>query len=123
MSRTRDEIEEEEDDEECYSIDELKKDILHEMKKYRKTSEEFRVLSQRLTEITECERNETQTKQTIAQKWSWIVPTVVQSVSTGINTFVSYNMNRKTVRDVLDFENQGNILTTKSTGYIKKPRE
>lgn len=120
MKRTRDEIEDEEEEDD-YSIKDIKREILRQMKGMDKTSKEFLVLSQRLTEITECERNQTQTEQTIAQKWSWIVPTIVQSVSTAVNTTVSYAMNRKTVNDVLNFEDRGNILTTKSQTYIKKP--
>ena len=105
--------EEWEEDNERYTIRRAKKDILREMRKYPKTSDEYMALSQRLTEITECERNQ----------WGWIAPTIIQGVTGAANTFISYRMNRKTVKDVLDFEDRGNILNTKAAGYLKKPRE
>jgi len=119
MKRTREEIEDEE--EEDYSIKDVKRRILKRMEGMDETSKEFLVLSQRLTEITECERNEMQMEQANAQKWGWLVPAIIQGGSTAINTVVSYAMNRRTVNDVLKFEDRGNILTTKSQMYIKKP--
>ena len=120
MKRPREEIDEEEDDDE-YSIKDIKRGILKEMAKVDSKSKEFMVLSERLVAITECERNETQAEQAKAQKWGWLVPAIIQGGSTAINTVVSYAMNRKTVNDVLNFEDRGNILTTKSQMYIKKP--
>ncbi len=113
----------EEDEDECdVSIKMLKSMILKRMKEVDPLSEEFMRLNQRLVDITECERNETQTEQTIAQKWSWIIPTAVQSLSTMINTGLSYAMNRRTVGDILRYEDQGGIVRSGSTGFVHKPR-
>jgi len=120
MSRKRDEIYEDEEDDD-YSLEDIKRDLKREMRKYPKISEEYRVLMQRLTEITECERNEQQADAAKIQKYSWVPNVVTQFAGTLTNTIISYSMNRKTVRDVLDFEDRGNILTTKSQSYIKKP--
>lgn len=121
MSRKRDEIYEDEEDDDDYSLEEIKRDLKREMRKYPKISEEYRVLMQRLTEITECERNEQQADAAKIQKYSWLPNVITNVVGTATNTIISYSMNRKTVRDVLDFEDRGNILTTKSQSYIKKP--
>lgn len=123
MAREDWEYEEDEDEDECdVSIKTLKSTILKRMKKADPLSEEFMRLNQRLVDITECERNETQTEQTIAQKWSWIIPTAVQSLSTMINTGLSYAMNRRTVGDILRYEDQGGIVRSGSTGFVHKPR-
>ena len=122
MSRKRDEIyEEEEDEDEDYSLKEIRKEIIREMRKYPKISEEYRVLMQRLTELTESERNQEQADAAKVAKYSWVPNVITQIAGTVTNTVISYSMNRKTVRDVLDFEDRGNILTTKSQSYIKKP--
>ena len=103
------ELEEEEDEE--YSVKEAIKDILLRMKHCDPTSDEYAKLSQRLTELTEAQKN----------KNSWFWQVVIQGCSTVINTGVGFFINRKTVKDVLVHEDRGNILTTKSTSFIKKP--
>ena len=108
----REETEEEEDDS-PNSIRAEKRAILKEMRKYKKTDEKYAILAQRLAEITECERN----------VWGWIAPTALQGVTGLANTLISYRMNRRTVRDVLRYEDEGNIVSTKATGFLKKPRE
>ena len=121
MSRKRDEIYEEEEDDDNYSIEEMRKDLMKEMRKYPKISDEYKILLQRLTEITEAERNKEQADAAKIAKFSWVPNVITQIAGTVTNTVISYSMNRKTVREVLDFEDRGNILTTKSQSYIKKP--
>lgn len=113
---------EDEEDEDDVSIKTLKAMILKQMGELNPLSEEFMILSKRLADITECERNETQTVQTVAQKWSWILPTAVQTLGTIVNTTVGFAMNRGTVRNVVDAEKDGYIIKSAATPMINKPR-
>lgn len=107
------EEEEEEEVDEGYSIRKAKKDILKAMSKLDPTSEDYMILSARLTEITECDKNEK----------GWIVPAFIQGGIGLIQTGLSYFMSNRSVKNVLDYEDRGNILNTKATQFLRKPRE
>lgn len=106
------ELEEEEVDEK-YSIRKAKKDILKAMSKLDPTCEDYMILSARLTEITECDKNEK----------GWIVPAFIQGGIGLLQTGLSYFMSNRSVKSVLDYEDRGNILNTKATQFLRKPRE
>ena len=123
------EYEEDEDEDVIELIKSEKKEILREMAKLDRKSQEYMVLAQRLADITECARNEAETireekqaDQIDASKYSWILPTVCQTFGTVVGQVAGQMLNRGTVRDVLKHEDEGNILTTKSTSFIQKPR-
>lgn len=108
------ENEEDEEEEDCnYSIKKAKRDILRAMSKLDPTSEDYMILSARLTEITECDKNEK----------GWIVPAFIQGGIGLLQTGLSYFMSNKSVKSVLDYEDRGNILNTKATQFLRKPRE
>lgn len=96
-----------------YSIRKAKKDILKAMSKLDPTSDEYMILSARLTEITECDKNEK----------GWIVPAFIQGGIGLLQTGLSYFMSNKSVKNVLSYEEKGNILNTKATQFLRKPRE
>lgn len=107
------EDEEEEEEEKPYSIRKAKKDILRAMSKLDPTSEDYMILSARLTEITECDKNEK----------GWVVPAFIQGGIGLLQTGLSYFMSNRSVKNVLDYEDRGNILNTKATQFLRKPRE
>jgi len=116
MARDEDldyEEEEEEEEDESYSIRKAKKDILKAMSKLDPTSDDYMILSARLTEITECDKNEK----------GWIVPAFIQGGIGLLQTGLSYFMSNRSVKNVLDYEDRGNILNTKATQFLRKPRE
>ena len=122
MNRNKEEIEEEEDEEdEEVTLEDIEKQILREMKHYQKTSPEYRALLQRLNEITECQRNKEQAKAAKAQRWNWAANLAGNIIGNSLKSAIEFGLNRKTVNDVLDYEKNGDILTTKSTSFIKKP--
>ena len=104
---------EEEEVEEKYSIRKAKRDILRAMSKLDPTSDDYMILSARLTEITECDKNEK----------GWIVPAFIQGAIGMMQTGLSYFMSNRSVKQVLDYEDRGNILNTKATNFLRKPRE
>ena len=108
-----DEEEEEEPKEKRYSIRKAKKDILRAMSKLDPRSEDYMILSARLTEITECDKNEK----------GWIVPAAVQGGIGLLQTGLSYFMSNKSVKSVLAYEDRGNILNTKATQFLRRPKE
>ena len=108
-----DEEEDEEEEDENYSIKKAKKDILKAMSKLDPTSDDYMILSARLTEITECDKNER----------GWIVPAFIQGGIGLLQTGLSYFMSNRSVKNVLQFEDKGNILNTKATQFLRKPRE
>lgn len=128
---------EEEEDEEEYEDEESSaemlesetKELLREMKKLRKTSEEYMVLSQRLQDLTSAKENsaaaireEKQSQQIDNQKYAWILPTVCQTLGNIAGQVAGQMLNRGTVRDVIRYEDSGGIVTGKSSGFIQKPR-
>lgn len=128
---------EEEEDEEEYEDEESSaemlesetKELLREMKKLRKTSEEYMVLSQRLQDLTSAKENsaaaireEKQSQQIDNQKYAWILPTVFQTLGNIAGQVAGQMLNRGTVRDVIRYEDSGGIVTGKSSGFIQKPR-
>lgn len=104
---------EEEEVEERYSIGKLRRKLTNAMGKCDPKSEEYMVLSARLTEITECERNEK----------GWIASAGVQAVGELLKTAVQYYMSNKSVKRVLDYEDRGNILNTSSIKFLRRPRD
>ena len=104
---------EEEEVEERYSIKKAKRDILKAMSKLDPTSDDYMILSARLTEITECDKNEK----------GWIVPAFIQGGIGLLQTGLSYFMSNKSVKNVLDYEDRGNILNTKATQFLRRPRD
>ncbi len=54
-------------------------------------------------------------------KLAMFMPAIIQGVSTFVTTAASYAMNRRTVNNVLEFEERGNILNTKAAGMIDRP--
>lgn len=121
------ETEEEYDDREA--IKSLKKQIISKMNQLDPTSQEYMVLAQRLADITECARNEAETireekqaAQLDSQKYAWILPTVCQTAGTIVGQITGQLLNRRTVNDVLRYEDDGNILNSRSTAFIQKPR-
>lgn len=146
MARNKEEIVEEYEDEEEYEEEEDEeeyedeessaemlesetKELLREMKKLRKTSEEYMVLSQRLQDLTSAKENsaaaireEKQSQQIDNQKYAWILPTVCQTLGNIAGQVAGQMLNRGTVRDVIRYEDNGGIVTGKSSGFIQKPR-
>lgn len=123
------EYEDEEDEDILELIKAEKKEILKEMAKLDRKSEEYMVLAQRLADITECARNEAETvteekqaDQIDRSKYSWLLPTVFQTGGMIVGQVLGQVLNRGTVRDVLKYEDDGNIVSTKSTSFIQKPR-
>ena len=121
----------EEDDEESSAemIEKEAKELLREMRKLRKTSEEYMVLSQRLQDLTSAKENsaaaireEKQSKQIDNQKYAWILPTVCQTLGNIAGQVAGQMLNRGTVRDVIRYEDSGGIVTGKSAGFVQKPR-
>ncbi len=113
MAKYKDERDELEEEDDSYSIKEAINDILRRMKKCDETSEEYEKLTNRLVELEDARKN----------KNSWMGQALIQGGLGLINTGLSYFMNRRTVKDVLVHEDRGNILTTKSTSFIKKPND
>ena len=131
------EVEEEEDEYEDLDSTELiemeVKALCREMKKYKRTSQEYMVLSQRLSDLTDAQRNNDesirerkQAAQIDSQKYAWILPTVCQTMGNIVGqaavAMIGQRENRKTVNDVLYYEKDGNIMTSKAVGFIQKPR-
>ena len=121
------ETEGEYDDQEA--IKSLKKQIISEMAKCNPKSQEYMVLAQRLADITTCARNEAETiseqkraAQLDSQKYAWILPTICQTAGTIVGQITGQLLNRRTVNDVLKYEDDGNILNSRSTSFIQKPR-
>ena len=121
--------EEEEEEDVLELINKEKRDILREMATLDRKSQEYMHLTQRLAEITECARNEAETLKEEKQadqidhsKYSWLLPTVFQTGGMVIGQVLGQVLNRGTVKDVLRHEDEGNILNTKATGFIQKPR-
>ena len=121
----------EEDDEESSAemLESETKELLREMKKLRKTSEEYMVLSQRLQDLTSAKENsaaaireEKQSQQIDNQKYAWILPTVCQTLGNIAGQVAGQMLNRGTVRDVIRYEDNGGIVTGKSSEFIQKPR-
>lgn len=113
MAKYKDERDELDEEDDSYSIKEAINDILRRMKKCDETSEEYEKLTNRLVELEDARKN----------KNSWMGQALIQGGLGLINTGLSYFMNRRTVKDVLVHEDRGNILTTKSTSFIKKPND
>lgn len=113
MAKYKDERDELEEEDDSYSIKEAINDILRRMKKCDETSDEYEKLTNRLVELEDARKN----------KNSWMGQALIQGGLGLINTGLSYFMNRRTVKDVLVHEDRGNILTTKSTSFIKKPND
>ena len=124
------EEETEEEEEEELDVADLitqeKRDLLMEMKTLDKKSPEYMVLAQRLADITECSQNEANAKkaekEAAQSRYSWLLPTLFQTGGTIVGQVLGQVLNRGTVNDVLKHEDDGNILTTKATGFIQKPR-
>lgn len=127
-----DEEEFEEENEEDELIDELKaeaKSILREMRKLSKTSQEYMVLVQRLADITESKRNEMESikegkeaDQIENSKYAWILPTIFQTAGNVAGNIAVNVMNRKNVKDMIKYEDDGYIANSKSSMFITKPR-
>lgn len=113
MNEELDQNLDEKEEEGKYSIRKAKRDILKAMSKLDPTSDEYMILSARLTEITECDKNEK----------GWIVPAFIQGGIGLLQTGLSYFMSNKSVKNVLNYEEKGNILNTKATQFLRKPRE
>ena len=113
MAKYKDERDELDEEDDSYSIKEAINDILRRMKKCDETSEEYEKLTKRLVELEDARKN----------KNSWMGQALIQGGLGLINTGLSYFMNRRTVKDVLVHEDRGNILTPKSTSFIKKPND
>lgn len=113
MAKYKDERDELDEEDDSYSIKEAINDILRRMKKCDETSEEYEKLTNRLVELEDARKNRN----------SWMGQALIQGGLGLINTGLSYFMNRRTVKDVLVHEDRGNILTTKSTSFIKKPND
>ena len=143
MSRQRryeedyDEEEYEECDEEprISAEDEIILNCRKALAKMEPTDPNYHVYSQALKDAMERRKIDVQTWQAEAEikqaevaidqakdaKIAMFMPAIVQGVSTLLTTTVSYMMNRKTVNNVLAFEERGNILNTKATSMIDKP--
>lgn len=123
---------EEEEEEELDSkdlIEQQKRNILKQMAKLDATSQEYMVLNQRLIDMTECGRNEAerinqekQADQVDRQRLSWILPTVFSTCGNVIGQVLGQTLNRKTVKDVCRYEDEGNIVSGKAASFIQKPR-
>ena len=125
-----DEEEEEEEEDVADLIKHEKREILKAMASVPRTSEEYMVLSQRLADITECARNEAETRteekqgdQIDRSRYSWLLPTVFQTAGTVVGQILGQVLNRKTVNDVIDYEKKGEIVTSKAPSFIQKPRQ
>lgn len=123
------EDEEEEDEDIQELIKAEKREILREMAKLPRTSQEYMVLAQRLADITECARNEAETIKEEKQadqidhsKYSWLLPTVFQTGGMVVGQVLGQVLNRKTVNDVVNYEKDGGIVTSKAGSFIQKPR-
>ena len=130
MARDYDYDEEEnEQDEEEKALHDLKMAIMNRMKVIPPTSEEYMVLAQRLDDITSCARNKAEEKRNYKecdqiddQKWAWILPTLCQVGGNIVGNVVSQSLNRRTVNDVIGYENNGGLVSGKAPSFIQKPR-
>ena len=120
---------EEEDVDSAEMIEEEIKAICRDMKKCNRTSQEYMVLSQRLSDLTDAKRNvdeslreRKQADQIDSQKYAWILPTVCQTLGNVAGQVAGQMLNRRTVNDVLYYEHDGNIVNSKAGGFMQKPR-
>lgn len=127
------EEEEEEDEEEeldpSQLIDQELRDIYREMKNWPKTSAEYAALSSRAIDITEQRRNYDQSirdrvsaDEMKRQRYMPIIQTLCNAAGSAVGSAVGQMFNRRTVNDVLMYERDGNIVTSKAAGFIQKPR-
>ena len=123
----------EEEEEEELTLAELAEKELRELyaerSKYPKTSEEYMVLSQRISDATEQQRNISDNLRNEAQieeiKGNRFVPyfqIAGNVLGNAVGSAVGQMFNRKTVNDVLDCERDGYIPNSRASGYIQKPR-
>ena len=77
-------------------------------------------LGRRIADLSEAERNEKQAEQIGNEKWSWILPTVIQGIGTIANTTISALSVRKNVKNVLGREREGEIVKSAATGFMNK---
>lgn len=103
--------------------------IYKEMEKVSKTSQEYMVLCQRATDLTEQCRNikeairsEADIEEKKRNRWVPYFQIAGNIIGGAVGSGVSQWLNRKTVNDVLDTEKDGYMITSRSTGFIQKPR-
>lgn len=124
------EEEEETEEEEDVSVADLIrqeiKDLIKERSKYAKTSEEYMVLTQRITDATEQLRdaetadNESAQKQcAIRNKNAALYQTLGTVFGTIAGNTVVSLINAKNVNKVIDYERSGEIVRSAATKFIK----
>jgi hypothetical protein len=127
------EVYEDEEEEEELTAAELAeqelRDLYRELKKHPKTSQEYMVISQRITDATESQRNlaeanrnEVQAIEIKNQRFVPYAQIAGQVLGAGVGAAVGQMLNRHTVNDVLDCERDGYIPKSKAVGFIQKPR-
>lgn len=110
-------------------IDTELKAIYAEMRKYERTSQEYAILSQRATDITEQKRNNDESirnqVQAYEMKGQRLVPffQVFGNIAgSALGAMAGQWFNRKTVNDVLESERKGDIITSRAGQFMQKPR-
>ncbi len=103
--------------------------ILSEMKKYPPDSKAYAILSQRLIDVTEAAKNDAQrvrdkveTECMQKKDYTWVWQTLANVGGTVVGSVVSQSLNRRTVRDVIRYEDDGHIVSGKAASFIQKPK-